>query len=114
MAGSKYEKYVVREPTSIGGRDELDWTTVRNEMSTPSFFLIGDKPVKEAHTLAEISWVWKNTAIGATPTLGYKYDYDEIFWFCGTNRDDLKDFGAEVDMWMGGGDQAEKSLLIPH
>lgn len=113
MTESKYEKYVVREPTRIGGRDELDWTTVRNAMTTPPFsFLLGDKPIKEAHTLAEISWVWKDTAIGATLTSGpHKHDYDEIFWFCGTNREDLKDFGAEVEMWMGEGDQAEKITI---
>ncbi len=110
MTESKYEKYVVREPTRIQGKDETVWTTVRNSMTIPPFsFFLGDKPIKEAHTLLELTWIWKDTAIGANPeSPPHKHGYDEIFMFCGTNRVDPKDFGAEVEMWMGEGDKAEK------
>ncbi len=55
---SKYEKYVVRAPTRIQGKDELIWTTVRNSMTIPPFsFLLGDKPIKEAHALLEKTFI---------------------------------------------------------
>lgn len=113
MVETRYGKYVVRAPTRIQGKDELVWTTVRNSMTIPPFsFLLGDKPIQEAHTLLEYIWIWKDTAIGATPEEPpHKHNYNEIFLFCGTNGLDAKDFGAEVEMWMGEGDESEKIML---
>lgn len=113
MTTSKYEKYVVRNPIRIQGFDQKAWSTVKDSKTTPPFsFLLGDKPIKGAHTMVEISWVWKDTAIGATPEKPpHKHDYDEIFMFIGANPVDTNDLGAEVEIWLGEAVEADKITL---
>lgn len=110
MAESKYEKYVVREPIRLQGYEQTEWSTTQDSMTSPPFsFLLGDNPIEEAHTMVEFTWVWKDTAIGATAIKPpHKHDYDEIFFFIGTDKDNTNDLGAEVEFWMGWDKDAEK------
>lgn len=109
MTESKYEKYVVREPIRLQGFEQEEWSTTRGSMTAPPFsFLLGDKPIKDAHTMVEYTWVWKDTAIGATVSKPpHKHDYDEIFFFIGTDRENTNDLGADINFWMGWDKDAE-------
>ena len=63
MAESKYEKYVVREPIRLQGFKPEEWSTTRDSMTSPPFsFLLGDKPIKDANTMVEFTWVWRAIA----------------------------------------------------
>ena len=38
----------------------------------------------------------------------HSHEFDEIFVFLGTNRDDPNDLGGEVEFWLGEGEDTEK------
>lgn len=111
MMQSKYEKYIVRQPTRAQhGVSLAAWSTVPDSRTAPPFmFLQGGKPINGVNHMLEFMWIWKDTATGATPEKPpHKQDCDEIFLFLGTNRDDPNDLGAEVEFWLGEGDEADK------
>lgn len=39
------------------------------------------------------------------------HTYDEMFFFVGTNPDDPKDLGGELEFWLGAGEHAEKQVI---
>jgi hypothetical protein len=41
----------------------------------------------------------------------HSHDGDEIWLFLGTNPDDNKDLGGNIEFWFGEGDEAEKHLI---
>jgi hypothetical protein len=41
----------------------------------------------------------------------HSHDKDEVWLLLGTNPDDNKDLGGEIEFWMGEGDEAEKYLI---
>jgi hypothetical protein len=40
-----------------------------------------------------------------------KYDYEEIFLFLGTDTEDTGKLGAEVEFWLGEGNDMEKVVV---
>ena len=59
--------------------------------------------------MVEFMWIWKDNAMGATSEKPpHKHDCDEMFLFLGTNKDDTNDLGAEIEFWLGEGDEADK------
>jgi hypothetical protein len=110
MRESRYEKYVVRKPIppdlSIAwGRNDLGWVA-------PSHFLSPDGPIKVANTMVEFIWITQDCASGVTPQKSpHKHDCDEIFLFMGTNPEDEEDLGAEVEFWLGEGEETERIML---
>jgi len=99
---SKYEKYVVREPFRADPVNFIPGITSTR-------FLDGlDGAIKEAKTILSYAWVEKDSP----PGIKYRgepqsHDFDEIFLFMSTNRKDSKDLGAEVELWMGYGEDTE-------
>lgn len=111
MAESKYEKYIVREPTrSTHNIKVSSWATVENSRTAPPFmFLEAGKPIEGVDHMVEFMWIWKDTAMGATKEKPpHKHDCEEMFLFLSTNKDDPNDLGADIEFWMGEGDEAEK------
>jgi hypothetical protein len=41
----------------------------------------------------------------------HKHDYEEIFLFLGTDPDDTGKLGAEIEFWLGEGDDLEKVVI---
>ncbi len=114
MSESRYEKYIVREPWHPQhGVSETAWSSVQNSMTTPPFmFLEGGKPIKGANQMVEAMWIWKDTATGVNSEKPpHKHDVDEMFLFMGTNPEDPNDLGAEVEMWLGEGEEADKLTI---
>lgn len=114
MSESRYEKYIVRKPTSARhGVDETAWTSVKGSMTVPPMmFLEGNKPIEGANQMLEAVWVWQDTAMGVHPDKPpHKHDCAEIFLFMGTNRTDTDDLGAEVEFWLGEGTEADKLVF---
>ena len=107
MAESRYEKYVVREliPPDLSiawGRPELGWVA-------PFFFLRPSGPIREANTMVEFLWITEDCASGVTPDKPpHKHNCDELFIFLGSNPDDRMDLGADVEYWLGEGEDTEK------
>lgn len=111
MAESKYEKYIVRHPTRSKHKIAVSaWATVENSRTAPPFmFLEKGDPIQGVDHMVEFLWIWKDTAMGATEEKPpHKHDCEEMFLFLSTNKDDPDDLGADVEFWMGDGDEAEK------
>lgn len=48
---------------------------------------------------------------GTITDFPHSHDYDEIWLFLGTNPDDNKDLGGEIEFWFGEGDEAEMHTI---
>jgi hypothetical protein len=106
----KYERYVLRQPMRM---EQFHDKLAEGFMTMPPLlFLNGDIPVKWAGNFAEAIWVWADGTSEKDPDRKpHVHDFDELFMFVGSDRNNMLDLGAEVEMWLGEGDQAEKYVL---
>ena len=118
MATSKYEKYVVRKPAIITDdyKDvipESDEIPLRCEADTGPMVMFSPDFVKEAGSIVEYGIISGDIAIGADKyvTEPHKHDYEEIFLFLGTDPKNVRNLGAEVEFWVGEGEDTEKIVL---
>ena len=117
MAASRYEKYVVRKPgvitsvTADSVKIEVPEGNIPriNDVDTGPLVILSDDLVKEANTKVEYGFISGDTTIGGGTGFGaHKHDYAEVFLFRGTNPQDTTDLGAEVEFWLGEGNELEK------
>jgi hypothetical protein len=111
VATSQYEKYVVRRPPSPDL--SIEWGRPDLGIIVPHFILsTAGEPIKEADTMVEFAWITKDSAFGVTHDKPpHKHDCDEIFLFIGNNPESTDDLGAELEFWMGEGDETEKIII---
>jgi mannose-6-phosphate isomerase-like protein (cupin superfamily) len=110
MAEKKYEKYVVRE--AMRPKDFLDPMAAGFMTMPPLIFLNGDKPVRGSNQFLEVVWIWDEGAAAVNPERPpHSHEFDEVFVFLGSNREDPNDLGGEVEFWLGEGKDTEKYLL---
>ena len=119
MAKSKYEKYVVRKP-AIVKKDytdevpETDKIPNVSSVDTGPRVIFSKRFVKEANTIVEYGIITGDTTIGdinKNVTEPHKHDYEEIFLFLETDPKDTTDLGAEVEFWIGEGENSEKVVF---
>ena len=91
MAASKYEKYFIREPIEIG-------------KFAPNLRFSSDFP----DTSFTIRW-----HLVAGPWLmeekPHSHDFDQFSCFLGGNPKDIRDFGAEIELFLG--EEQEKHII---
>ena len=81
-------------------------------MVAPYHFLRPTGPVEGTNTMVEFTWVTKDCASGVTSQKSpHKHDCDEIFIFMGTDPEDVDYLGAEVEFWLGEGEETEKITI---
>lgn len=99
MAETKYGKYIITSPKpgveEEAGRDGPDVMT--------SMVYIDDKVLEGAFYL-ECYWVHKPTRF--SPPV-HTHEFDEILSFYGSDTDNPRDLGGEVELWIDG----EKHLI---
>ena len=111
MTVSRYEKYIVREPTRAQHGVSLSaWSTVKDARTAPPYMLVENgKPIDGVNHMVEFTWIWKDNMMGATEEKPpHKHDCEEMFLFLSTNKDNPNDLGADIDFWLGEGDEADK------
>lgn len=126
MAESMYEKYVCRKPAvPLDAHTEAipDTDKIPNfsPVDTGPRVIFSHHSYKDAGAFIEYGIISGDVTIGAGDvTLPHRHDYEEIFLFLGTNPEDTTDLGAEIDFWIGEGDEREKvtfttssSIYIP-
>lgn len=97
MTESKYEKYIVRKAL------ELD-ASAREIFSSDL--------IANAKTKIEYLYITGDTKIGTGEDFPpHKHEYEEIFLFLGTDPQDTGNLGAEVEFWLGQGDDREKVVI---
>jgi len=116
MAKSKYEKYVTRKPAIIKSdySEEVPKGKIplRTPVDTGPLIIFSKSFVPEANTIIEYGIVTGDMVIGDGSFVNkHKHDYEEIFMFLGTDRNDPQDLGAEVEFWIGEGKDQEKIIF---
>jgi mannose-6-phosphate isomerase-like protein (cupin superfamily) len=78
----------------------------------PLIFLNGDNPVQGSNQFLEVVWIWNEGTAAINPDRPpHSHEFDEIFIFLGTDRENPNDLGGEVEFWLGEGEDTEKYLL---
>lgn len=104
MPKSTYGKYIVTEPKKDivvppwGG-------SLSPERSTRMMYL--DSEVIKGAFYVECVWFWPTKEEDTSSPDPHTHDYDEVIGFFGTNRDDPRELGAEIELWIDG----EKNLM---
>lgn len=70
------------------------------ETSTHMMYL--DKDVVEGAPYLECVWFWPTDKEDKSSPGPHKHDYNEILGFFGTNWDNPKELGAEIELWIDG------------
>lgn len=111
MAKSKYSKYVITEPKLLEelAHHEYDPSHVSG-FTYPVEVYIGRGILREANQYLNISWTWELPSPRTQP-VAHSHPFDEILLFIGSNPKDLRDFGAEIEFWMGEGKYAERFII---
>lgn len=123
MTTSRYEKYIVRKPELPAHAGPKEGIRSKDWVNSGSLVLCDKNLFQETDSIIEYGMIKGNrppkddTFTGPGP---HQHDYDELFAFIGTNPDDVYDLGAEVEMWLGEGEERElvvinttSSLYIP-
>ena len=105
MKESRYEKYIVRE-----AEVPVDLSPYLESGVIPSRFLTGkDGRIKEADAMFEFSWITQNRNMGHDAGRGpHKHNFDEFFLFMGSNPEDPNELGADVEFWLGEGEETDR------
>jgi hypothetical protein len=117
MAGSKYEKYVVRKPAIIKAdyseeMPKTDTIPLRTPVDTGPMVIFSKSFVKEANSVVEYGIVSGDMTNGDGSFVNpHKHDYEEIFLFLGTDPKNPRDLGAEIEFWVGWGEDREKIVF---
>jgi mannose-6-phosphate isomerase-like protein (cupin superfamily) len=102
--GTKYSKYIVTEdlmppvPPEVQKKHEEERKS-GNYLEHTLMFAIQDFIVKGSF-FAGCDWLWElkgNKPIETTPA--HTHDCDEIIAFIGTNRNNPRDLGGEIEFW---------------
>jgi hypothetical protein len=110
MAGNKYEKYIVRR--AMRPESFMDPMAAGFMTMPPLIFLNGDNPVKGSNQFLEVVWIWDEGAAAVNPDRPpHSHEFDEIFVFLGTDRENPDELGGDVEFWLGEGNNTEKYLL---
>jgi len=97
MAESKYEKYIVRKPI---------------ELDAGAKVIFSSDLIANAKTKIEYLYITRDTTVGTGEDFPpHKHDYGEIFLLLGTDPQDTANLGAEVEFWLGQGDDREKVVF---
>jgi hypothetical protein len=116
MPESRYAQYVIKKPAIIGEGGNLvipDKLDLAGKLDTGPLVWVGKQIIPRAVAGLESGIISGDITVG-TGTDGNRLephkhnDFDEMFLFMGTNPDDVEDLGAEVEFWLGEGDELEK------
>jgi hypothetical protein len=120
MADSKFEKFIVRKPAVVVrvGDDyvdqipKTDLIPVLNEVNTGPRVIFSNELIANAKTKVEYGFILGDTAVGnGEDFVPHKHNYEEIFLFLGTDPQDTGKLGAEVEFWLGEGEDMEKVVF---
>ena len=106
MTETKYGKYIVTEdlmppqaPEAINLMEDqkLEGKTIDRTL----LLGIQDSIIKGSF-FAGCEWLWGLTGEGPVNIeTTHSHDFDEIIGFAGSNRNDPRDLGGEIEFWMG-------------
>ena len=96
-AGTKYGKYILREPLGKANHIEIPWLVVK---------MTGEKDCGGAALVMVCECVSKPFLMVKD---SHAHDFDQFLVFIGGNPQNMKDFGAEVELTLGA--EGEKHII---
>ena len=99
MVEFRHSKYIATE-------GKKDWVkppwggNLSPETCTHMMYL--DSDVIEGSFYMECAWFWPTDKEDKASPKPHKHDYGEVLAFFGTNWDDPKELGAEIELWIDG------------
>jgi hypothetical protein len=104
MEEVKHSKYIITEPKQ--NIYVPPWAgSLSPNRSTRVMYL--DSEVIKGAFYVECCWFWPTDEEDTSSPEPHKHDFDEVLAFYGTNWDDPKDLGAEIELWIDG----EKNVM---
>ena len=99
MAEFKHGRYIVTE----GKQDipEPPWGGYLSPENTSHVMYLDDSVIKGAFYM-EYVWFWPTDKVDTISPNPHKHDYGEVLGFFGTSRDNPKELGAEIELWIDG------------
>jgi len=94
MSAMRTDKYIVTEQSREQVSRGIPGLSLSDDVVKGSFFL-------------DCNWVKPRTKPTRESTTSHTHDSDEVIGFFGTNLDDWRDLGGEVELWLDG----EKHIL---
>jgi hypothetical protein len=109
MGEDKYGRYVITDPKLVTELAHHNFTEVTGYTYPDPVYLDRDI-LKEANTWLDIVWIWE---IPHPPDLlgAHDHPFDEIVLLIGSDPSDVTQLGAEIEWFMGEGDDAERFVL---
>jgi hypothetical protein len=89
MSEKKYENLIM-----------TDFNTTRDEIGTLLYRLDEDK-VKNIPFFTDSAWVWPKKEEIVMESKSHSHDFEELVTLFGTNPEDPRDLGGEVEFWLG-------------
>jgi hypothetical protein len=107
MAKRKYEKYIITKdvalpppPAAFLKRME-EQRKAGNYTESTHMFSLNDKVAKGAFYV-DCVWMWDQKGTGGVYTeISHTHDWDEVWVFAGTDKNNPRDLGAVLDFYLG-------------
>ena len=97
MAESKYGKYIITEMKPDLVLPEFR-QKAKPQPDEATFAALLDDDVVKGSLYVECAWFWKAPKQSRVET--HTHDFDEVVAFFGTNPEDWRDLGGEVEFWL--------------
>ena len=99
MAESKYSRFIVTQPK----KDLVvpDWGGSLSETRTTRMMYL-DSAVIPGAFYVECVWFWPTQEEDTGSPDPHTHEFDEVIGFFGTDRNDPKDLGARIELWIDG------------
>ena len=91
---AKTDKYIITEPTASAKEKGSRALTLDDTIIKGSFWV-------------HFGWFMKPPARDTDALTTHSHDFDEVIGFAGSNKNNPRDLGGEIEFWMGG----EKHVL---
>jgi hypothetical protein len=105
MTKMKTDKYIVTDikPDKLfPGEKPFAGRTPGAQLKTPTHVMWLDSDVVAGAFYSECVWIWPECSSDKPAAEAHKHDFLEVVTFFGTNFEDPKDLGGEVELWLDG------------
>lgn len=98
MAELKYAKNIITETKPL--TPEMVQKRAGSPVKSTRLLWLDDE-VAEGAFYTECVWLWSKSGTDAYATeVAHAHDFDEVIGFVGTNPEDPRDLGGEIELWL--------------
>jgi hypothetical protein len=102
MKTSKYIVTDVKPDKLFPGEKAFAGRTAENKPSMPTHVMWLDSDVIKGAFYSECVWIWPECSSEKPAAEAHQHEFLEVVTFFGTNFEDPRDLGGEVELWLEG------------